>query len=759
MPTKIFFCFLILLTVSIRASDRVAWTTNHIEGSPEKSLPFIEEAIWPHITFSEPVDITFLESEGLMFITERFGKIWTLPSDLNASPSKAEQVMDLTRSVPELNNVLGLAFHPGFRENRQIFVHYSVRVPSELGEVRISRFRLDKSFGIVQGSETVLVKTIGSGHVGGDVQFGPDGMLYFTIGDLAAPSPPDPLNAGQNLGTIAGKICRIDVNHTDRGLPYHIPEDNPFVSLEGARPEIWAYGFRNPWKLSFHPESGEIWTGDVGWEIWEMVHRVKRGGNYGWSVMEGPGALKLDQVKGPTPISPPVAYYSHIEGASITGGYFVTSSRLPELQNTYVYGDYVTGKVWSLHWDGNRATKNRPIADTRKQIVSFGQDSKGDLLFIDFPHEGQLHRLVPNKGDHQENLFPKKLSDTGLFSDVQKAVASPGVYPFSIKAPTWQDGYDSRYWIGLPDDGRIEANIAYRNELPLIRYSKPANTVLAKTIHKEGRRVETQILHWDGYWNGYSFKWNEEQTDASLVPKEGLDTTVMGNPYRFPSRDECVRCHGSNFHRPLAFLPGQIDKDNQLDKFLELGLIDQNFKRAAKNQPLENPYNKEVSLDQRARSWLHSNCSYCHRVSGGSGVTAMMNRGVPNEKMKLIYSLPEKGSLGLADARLIEPGNPYRSILYYRIATKGAGHMPMIGPKTVDQEGVMLVHDWIRSLIPETPIAKASLSPTSVEEALALYHQIQSGELSGDESKQAIANCLDSSDPFVINLFLGFTLE
>ncbi|MCZ6673263.1 MAG: PQQ-dependent sugar dehydrogenase [Verrucomicrobia bacterium] len=759
MPLKLLVVLLCFLSLSGWALEREPWTTSKIQGSPEPPLPYTAERIWPHITFNEAVDITFLESEELMFITEREGKIWSLPADLNANPAKAELVTDLKKLAPRLNNALGLAFHPNFQENRQIFIHHALEITENEREVRISRFKMNDSLQIIPGSEVNLVRILGNGHMGGDIQFGPDGMLFFTIGDLAPPSPPDPNNAGQNLGTLAGKINRIDVDRQDPGLPYHIPEDNPFVNVEGARPEIWAYGFRNPWKISFHPESGEIWTGDVGWEIWEMVYRVEKGGNYGWSIMEGPAPLKQDQPKGPTPILPPTAHYSHIIGASVTGGYFVTSPRLPELQGAYIYGDYVTGKVWALDWDGNRVTKNRLIADTRKQIVSFGQDVNGDLIFLDYPNDNGLHRIVHNTAKSKSNDFPQSLSDTGLFQNAENEKVSPGVYPFTINAPTWQDGYESRYWVGLPDKGRIEAIVAYRVELPLLGYEKPAGTVLAKTIHKDGQRIETQILHWDGYWNGYSYRWNDDQTDATLVPKEGLEATIMGKPYRFPARDECVRCHGSNFHRPLAFMPGQLDKDNQLDDFLELGLIGPIFKGAASFQHLENPADDTASLDQRARSWLHANCSYCHRVSGGAGVTSMMNKAVPNDRMILINSFPEKGSLGMENARLIEPGNPYQSILYYRIATKGAGHMPMIGPKTIDQNGVRLVHDWIRLLRPEAPITDASLSPSNVEEALALYHKIQSGALSTKEQEKAIAACLSSTDPFVLNLFIGFTIN
>ena len=759
MPRNFIFSLIFLSFASAWSAEREPWTTNKIQGSPEPPLPYTTEVIWPHITFSEGLDISLLESEELLIISERKGKLFALPADLNANSPKAELLGDLQSFIPNLGAVYGLTFHPKFEDNRQLYMFYTISARGEDYESRVSKFLLDESLQLISSSQEILITTGGGGHNGGDMHFGPDGMLYITWGDLAPPSPPDPEFAGQDMSNLASTLVRIDVDHRDPGLAYSVPKDNPFVNHTGVRPEIWAFGFRNPWKMSFHPSSGEIWLGDVGWEIWEMIYRVEKGGNYGWSIMEGPVPLRPDQPIGPAPISPPTAYYSHIDGVSVTGGYFVTSPRLPELQNAYIYGDYVTGRVWALDWDGKRVIRNELIAETRKQIVTFGQDLKGDLIFLTYPDNGQLYRLVPNTERKQSDNFPTQLSRTGLFKDVSSEEVSAGVYPFSINAPTWQDGYDSSYWIGLPGKGRMDATIRYRDELPLMRYEKPNNTVLAKTIHENGQRIETQILHFDGYWNGYTYRWNEEQTDATLVPKEGLDTTINGKTYRFPARNECARCHGSNFHRPQAFLPGQINKEDQLEQFLELGLINEKFKTMTSMQKLVNPYDPSAPLELRARSWIHSNCSYCHRVSGGAGVTSMFNAAVPDNRMRLLNFIPEKGAFGLENGHLIDPGNPYNSIFYYRIATKGAGHMPMIPTKTMDKTGIQLVHDWIRSLDPEKNIPESTLNPKNVGEALALYHKIQSGDLSGKDAKQAIANCMTSSDPFVINLFAGFEMN
>ncbi|MBT5170598.1 MAG: hypothetical protein HOI15_11050 [Opitutales bacterium] len=755
-------CLVLLFSfvfTAVNGEEREGWTTSRIKGAPETPPPYVAETVWPHITFNQPLDITLLESAGSLFVTERFGKIWQLPADLESQPEAARLIVDMKGHIPNLNRLLGLAFHPDFASNRRFYLYYALNTRSPGFGLALSGFEMDRNWQVVAGSQEELMNFPAAGHTGGDIQFGPDGFLYVPIGDLAPPSPPDSNLSGQDLSQIASKILRIDVDGRDPGLSYRIPKDNPFLEVEGARPEIWAYGFRNPWKLTFHPQTGELWVGDVGWELWEMVYRVEKGGNYGWSVMEGPLPTNSYQETGPTEISPPTATYDHSKGASITGGYFSMSDRLPGLKNSYVYGDYVTGKVWALDWDGQKATGIREIAETRQDIVTFGQDASGDVLFLELVPNTSLQRFAENPNVGRSDTFPKLLSETGVFSDVARQLPSPGVYGFEINTPMWQDGAESNYWVAMPSESGIEANVEDRRGSPHMNYVKPKNMVLAKTIHKDGYRIETQILHFDGYWKGYSYQWNDDQSDAQLVGKEGLDTDVLGEPYRFSSRDECIRCHGSNFNRPLAFFPGQMNREDQLQRFKDLGIIDQVFVDMANVQSLVDPSDESEPIESRARSWIHSNCSHCHKVSGGSGLTAQMNVAVPSSQLELIGHLPNRGYFGLEGAPQIDPGNPYRSILYYRVATEGGGHMPMIGPKTLDDEGVRLVHDWILSLNPQVVVAEPTLDPQSVEEALGLYHEIQSGRLSPEDRKRAIDACLNHSDPFVANLFFGFSEE
>ena len=194
----------------------------------------------------------------------------------------------------------------------------------------------------------------------------------------------------------------------------------------------------------------------------------------------------------------------------------------------------MTGKIWALEWNGKRVVTNQLIAETRKKIVTFGKSPEGDLIFMNHPNESRLYRLAPNPKTGATNRFPKRLSQTGIFSNVTREETNPGVYAFSIQAPMWQDGYQSRYWIGIPGKGRFDSRWIQNGGIPLIRWETSPGTVVVKTIHSGPARIETQILHWDGYWNGYTYRWNDGQTDATLVPKEGMNTIIADKPYRIP---------------------------------------------------------------------------------------------------------------------------------------------------------------------------------------------------------------------------------
>ena len=424
------------------------------------------------------------------------------------------------------------------------------------------------------------------GHNGGDLQFGPDGMLYISTGDAGDPNPPDPFNTGQDISDLLSSILRIDVDHKDEGKNYAVPRDNPFVGMKGARPEVWAYGLRNPWRMGFDRQTGELYVGDVGWELWESIHRVEKGGNYGWSAMEGPQPIKPNRV-GPTPILPPLIELPHTISCSVTGGRVYRGKKFPELRGAYLFGDWETRRLWAARFEGDRCTEMPEIAKPSVRIVAFGEDRDGELYFLDYDG-GTLHTIERNDAAPKNNDFPTKLSQTGLFASVKDQAPAAGVVPFAVNSRQWQDGATAEHWVALP--GESSATL-YEPGKPIpgmvdwhnFRLHFPKDAVLVRTLSLGGRRLETQLLHFDGLdWRAYTFAWRDDQADADLVPADGDEKEVSDGKrkrvWQIQSRSQCMSCHSSWSEYALAFQPEQLNRPgpdgrNQLVALTEAGLI------------------------------------------------------------------------------------------------------------------------------------------------------------------------------------------
>ena len=210
---------------------------------------------------------------------------------------------------------------------------------------------------------------------------------------------------------------------------YAIPPDNPFVNSVRARPEIWAYGLRNPWKFGVDPQTGAIFAADNGWESWEMVHRIVRGGNCGWPVMEGRVALRKEVEVGPTPILPPVKDHPHTEANSVIGGPVYRGEKLKQLDGSFIYGDYITGTIWAVHADKDNAYSHTTLVDTDQRIVAFTQGADGELFVLDYDLTGQIYQLLPSELKDTSADFPRRLSETGLFTSLEALTPAVGVVP------------------------------------------------------------------------------------------------------------------------------------------------------------------------------------------------------------------------------------------------------------------------------------------------------------------------------------------
>ena len=328
------------------------------------------------------------DGSGQLFIVEQPGTIRIIDHGVLLDTP----FLDLRDRVWTKGNeqgLLGLAFHPDHRRNGRLFVNYNRR---EDGATVVAEYsRQGRSLQALAATERILmvVPQPYLNHNGGMVAFGPDGYLYIGRGDGG--SRGDPQNRAQSLHEWLGKILRIDVDHEQ---PYAIPKGNPFVA-GGGRPEIFAFGIRNPWRFSFDRETGMLWLADVGQYKWEEVDLVVAGGNYGWRIMEGTHCYSPDEGCSPDGLTFPIAEYGHEQGrCSITGGYVYRGPSIQALRGTYVFGDYCSGELFALSASANRRTSTVPrvLMQTGFRISSFGEDEAGELYIVD--HKGGIYRLA-----------------------------------------------------------------------------------------------------------------------------------------------------------------------------------------------------------------------------------------------------------------------------------------------------------------------------------------------------------------------------
>lgn len=791
-------------------TKREPWTTSRVVGTPEPPPPYTVQRVYPELKFKNPVYIAQEPGTDRIMVAELDGKIYAF-SKSNPAPDSKELFLETKRQI------YSFSFHPNYSENGEIFVFSPVEIGSSVKPEdqlsRVSRFRASLAHPrkAAAESEEIIIEWPAGGHNGGEAIIGPDGYLYISTGDSTSGS--DPKATGQGVDDLLSVMMRIDVDHPDPGKPYSIPKDNPFVHVAGARPEIWAHGFRNPWRFSFD-DAGRLWCGDVGQDIWEMIWLVEKGGNYGWSVQEGSHPFHPNKKVGPGPISPPIVEHHHTECRSITGGYVYRGKKHPELDGVYFYGDYEYGMIWGFRYDGTKAVDHRVLADTPLRIVTFAVTRDGEILLTDHT-TGELYELVRAEGKTASAEFPRKLSETGLFTSVKDHHLAPGVLTYSVNAPQWIDNGVKERFVGLPGDSKVTFVETSGNATT---WGFEDGAVAGETISlemEEGnpasrRRIETRIIvKQENHWLGYSYLWNDEQTDATLVGARGLDLALTihapGSPektrrqtWHVPSRNECMVCHS----RAAAFVLGlrtvQMNRDhdyggvadNQLRAWNHAGIFTAPLAKPPSAYPaLPNPYDEAADIDSRARAYLHVNCSVCHVVDGGGNARMVLTYETKLNEMKVVHERPIHGDFGLSGAHLVTPGDPLASVMAYRLSKVGRGRMPHVGSNLIDDRGVRLIREWIESLAaadatqPEgTPkptheelIALAALqklsAPGAAAEkmisqllgstrgAMALAQAVSDGALSAPVRAAAIAEGVSQRDANVRDLFERFIPE
>lgn len=373
----------LLLFISCSSDDNSAFSP-----VPENSINLVNA--FPNLNFSRPLDLqSSLDGTNRIFVAEQGGVIKVFEN--NASVSDFSTFLDIGNRIASSGELglLGLTFHPNFGTNGFFYITYT---PSNDLAV-VSRFKVSDTNAALAdvASEKVLLRIPQplTNHNGGQLAFGLDGYLYIASGDGGGGG--DPNGNAQNLTNLLGKILRIDVDQVDTGMEYGIPSDNPFTETEGARSEIFAYGLRNPWRFSFDVQTGIIWAGDVGQGELEEIDVIENGGNYGWNILEGTSCFDTLDCNTDGTIAPVFEYNHDANDRSVTGGYVYRGSLAPSLEGFYIYGDFISGRIWALSTNLGGNLSNQLLLETGLNISSFGTDSNNELFVCSF--SGNIYRF------------------------------------------------------------------------------------------------------------------------------------------------------------------------------------------------------------------------------------------------------------------------------------------------------------------------------------------------------------------------------
>lgn len=390
-PQKTAF-FLSLLIVTVSIVFLMSSQSSSLLRNTSSAIPL--ENAFPNLSFSRPVEFTHAgDGTNRVFVLEQEGKIRVF--DNKVSTKSAGVYLDIQNKVSSEGEMglLGLAFHPNFKQNGYFYVYYTKRKPLE---TIVARYKASSPTAntIDASTETILMKISQpyDNHNGGKLAFGPDGFLYISLGDGGAWG--DQHNYAQNRTSLLGKILRIDVNKTEKGI-YGIPADNPYVgNKEGFREEIFAYGLRNPWRFSFDAKTGQLWAGDVGQNEFEEIDIITNGGNYGWRLKEADRCYNPRKDCENGNLIDPIHQYPRSDGVSITGGFVYRGSRVPLLQGKYLFADYSNGNIWALAFDGNKKTTNQLLTNEGGSVSAFGEDANRELFILDH-YSGKIKRFAP----------------------------------------------------------------------------------------------------------------------------------------------------------------------------------------------------------------------------------------------------------------------------------------------------------------------------------------------------------------------------
>ena len=659
---------------------------------------------FPNLRFSGPTFITHAgDGSNRLFVTARDGRISVFNNDRNTT--QATTVLDLTAKVDDStgeSGFFGLAFDPAFKTNGYFYVSYST-ITSGARKLRVARYRIDSAGGNVANpnSERVVLDLDHPNgyHFGGWIGFGPDGLLYITHGDGG--------NEGlvQSTSSLFGKVLRLRVNANGSTS---VPADNPFGNA------VWALGFRNPWRCSFDraktTADGNLWCGDVGQAQREEVNRVRKGANHGWPIFEGSIAYQNQSNRPYADFEPPVYQYDHSVGIAVIGGYVYRGQALPQLAGRYLYSDYATSNLWAIESDSNGQLISHTVAaNDLTPIQSFGEDEAGEIYAA--AQSGAIYRFEASNASASSAAMPATLSATGLFSDLAALTPAPGLIDYELNSPFWSDGARKQRWLVLPEG----QSVGFASDGA---WTFPAGTITVKhfELARVGggtQRVETRVMvNRPEGWVGYTYRWRGDQSDADLLTSGASAAFDTTNPatgaaarvnWTFPSQAQCMNCHTEATGRVLGLNTLQVNRghsyqstgiaDNQLRTLNHIGVFGQDIGSATQYGALPDPADAAATIESRAKAYLESNCSNCHRPGGPTPTNMDLRFGTAVAGMNIVGVAAQAPTV--SGAVRVAPGNHAASDLWRRASSSSATRMPPLGVSLVDEAAVKTLADWI----------------------------------------------------------------
>ncbi|MEL7312224.1 MAG: PQQ-dependent sugar dehydrogenase [Pseudomonadota bacterium] len=673
----------------------------------EDPYPNLPSFIQPTKLLLEPVP------GGRWFVLQKTGQILTFDPTSAASSSEFFDLND-TRNLRTSSEggLLGMAFHPDYPMTPEVFLSYTINHTGPAMRSVVSRLTLDDLQSPGAGTtEEVLIEIDQDfdNHNGGDIAFGPDGLLYIGLGDGGSGN--DPRQRSQDNSRLLGAMLRIDVEGTGAG--YNIPSDNPFATNpvcgpsdnSAACPEIYAWGLRNPWRWAFDSQSDALWLADVGQGAREEINLIERGGNYGWRCKEGTRDTVNSGDCEPDTLIDPVTEYDRSFGSSVTGGQVYRGSDLPDLVGLYVYGDFGSGRIWAARPDVSGNFINDELARTNFSPTAFANGPDGELYMVDINGsngQGRVRRMIAASAGSVDTIA-ERLSDSGCVEPANTTQPYSGLLPYGLNAPFWSDGAVKDRFIGLPNGETITIDSDGDFEFPI-------GTVIVKNFRLGNRLVETRHImrHTDGVWAGYTYEWNEAQTEATRV-RGGKTALIAGQTWIYPSEAQCMQCHTAAAKFALGPEVNQLNRNfdyprtgrraNQLETIEHVMMLTAPLAASVDQLPaMVDPEDTSASVNERARAYLDTNCSSCHRPNGPTPSDLDLRYETSLADTNACDAEPSSGDLGITNARIIAPGDSGASVLVERMNLRDVNAMPPIGSGLVDTAGVALLSAWIDQL-------------------------------------------------------------